>query len=455
LIALLFALLCVTRGRAANGLKTIGNPGGGQIVYGPVVGPDSLPQAMGIMLREIHQHFGERPQVGRYFQPRGSDSIATFFTVIAKAEGNKPYGGLVIVSMAAGGHPEAALIYDQADRFGTTANPMLSRLNEVWHPEASQPSSPPAASSPPTPTDTSGVVPPHTGAPQPLQTAQFPDGSGTIGLPAGWQIVGGGGGAVQAAGPNGERINLGMIQQIYDPSTPQGRQMAQYASMGGRPSPADIYPYTSDLVRAFMAVAQQNHQKARTPVPSFNVTASRKVEPGPYETDAILVLTDADMHDGKEPLVMQMRLGAMKRVGPAAWSLTINQIGVPKHLVDQEWATMGAIFASWRQNSAVIQQQTQRTIDNIHAIGERSKQAAAAADAARISSRQAYEARSDSQARSSQNFSNYLLDQTVVQNTQTGEHGTVWNQYADSLVKNAPDKYQYVPSQDMMKGIDY
>src|SRR5579872_2374796 len=89
---LAFVWLCATAmvvlafgqgGGSQSGLKTIDNPGGGQIVYGPVSGQTTLQGAMGAMLRNVHSHFGERPQIGRFFQAGGSDSVATFFTVTA------------------------------------------------------------------------------------------------------------------------------------------------------------------------------------------------------------------------------------------------------------------------------------------------------------------------------------------------------------------------------------
>jgi hypothetical protein len=42
-----------------------------------------------------------------------------------------------------------------------------------------------------------------------------------------------------------------------------------------------------------------------------------------------------------------------------------------------------------------------------------------------------------------------------VQHNNTGAHGTVWNQYADPLVKNDPNRYQYIQTPDFLKGIDY
>ena len=105
---LLLLLLCISA-HAQDSLKTIDNPGGGQIVYGPVSGQTSMQGAMGAMLRNIHSHFGDRPQIGRFFQAGGTDSVATFFTVTAKSRG-KHIAGMVIVSMPAGTQPAGAFL---------------------------------------------------------------------------------------------------------------------------------------------------------------------------------------------------------------------------------------------------------------------------------------------------------------------------------------------------------
>src|SRR6202050_1723704 len=170
----LFAQLCVlllsTSAYAQDSLKTIDNPGGGQIVYGPVSGQTSMQGAMGAMLRNIHSHFGERPQIGRFFQAGGTDSVATFFTVTAKSQGGKHIAGMVIVSMPSGTPPAGAIVYDDAQRFGTTANPMLTKLNEVWHPDSAKPAA------------QSSGAPAQAAAVPPLQQTPFPDGSGSTGL---------------------------------------------------------------------------------------------------------------------------------------------------------------------------------------------------------------------------------------------------------------------------------
>jgi hypothetical protein len=438
-VKLILLLLC-SFAVAQDGLKTIDNPGGGQLVYGQITGQTSMQGAMGAVLRNVHSRFGDRPQIGRFFQAGGTDSVATFFTVTAKTEGGKHIAGMVIVSMPTGSQPAGALLYDDAQRFGTTANPMLKKLNEVWHADAAK-----------APAQSSGT--PAQATVPPLRETPFPDGSGSIGLPAGWQITSAARGGVHAAGPNGESIHLGVYLRVADPRSPQ----TQMALRSGRPLPGapSVYPSGGDLVQALLAVVQQVHQKEHMPTPTINITSTQKMPTSHIVTDSVLLMADIDAHDGKGLMASSLLVCALRPITGGDWAITINQGSVPKALAEQEWPTITAIANSWRQNGAVIQAQTQAQIDRIHQIGANAKAQADAAHAAEDAHNASVEARWDSQARSNQNFSNYLLDQTVVQDNNTGAHGTVWNQYADSLVKNDPNRYQYVQTPDFLKGIDY
>jgi len=87
---------------------------------------------MGYMLRQIHGHYGDRPQVGKLFQDHSGESLAAFFNVTARNSGGQRIGGLVMVSVPRGGQPSAAVITDDAQRFPKTVNPMLQRLNAEW-----------------------------------------------------------------------------------------------------------------------------------------------------------------------------------------------------------------------------------------------------------------------------------------------------------------------------------
>ena len=447
LVSLVFVLLCIVPflapARADDGLKTINVAGGGQIVYGPIIGASSLQGAMGTVLRDIHGHFGDRPQIGKFFQTPEKDSIATFFTLTAKTQGGKRIAGMVIVSMPRGTKPAAALLYADADQFGKKVNVLLKRLNEAWQMEATK--SAPSSQSP----GARG----HQGATQPLHQTGFADNSGSIGLPAGWRITSAGGGAVHVAGPHGEEVHLGaMFQGIYDPRSPQTRSMIDYLNKAHRPY--FVYPYGGDLVKSWTTVMQQSHQRDNTPVPTFRLTGGQRVQPSPYETAAALVLGDFDANNGRGPLVSSIRIGAMKPTG-GQWALNVNRVSIPKQLADEEWPTVVAMVNSYRQNGAEIQRQTNIIIQNIHDIGAAATARAEATSKANDRHNADVEARWDDNAKYNKSFENYQLDRTVIQDNDRNERGTAGYPLADALVRSNPNRFQYVQTQDLMKGVDY
>jgi hypothetical protein len=448
IVAFLCAATFLGPARAAdnNALKTIDYPGGGQILYGPLPDQSSLKDAMVAMLRNIHGHFGDRPVIGNLFQTHGSDSLATFFTLTAKNQGGKHIAGLLIVAMPNGSKPAAGVIYDDANQFSKTLNPMMKKLNEVWHVDT-------------TAAPASGPAAPAKGAPvAQLHQTTFPDNSGSIGLPTGWKIIGGHGGAVVVSGPNGEIERLSQIHAFLDPSTPQGQKMIQYVTQNGRkqlPDQFTIYPFGKDLVESFRAYLQQASQRAKIPTPTFTVTSTAKIPPGQYSIGGFTIMADLDLHDGSGMRTALFQLAPMKRIDASGWSLTATTISVPKKFAQEEWPTMLAVANSMGQNAAVIQAQTQQTIDQIHAVGAAAKARADAQHAANDAHNASVEAHWDNMARASKSFQEYTLDQSVIVDKNTGEHATAWNQTADLLVKADPNRFQYVPNKDLLKGVDY
>jgi hypothetical protein len=321
----------------------------------------------------------------------------------------------------------------------------MKKLNEVWHVEAS---TRPAA----------GGAPGKAAPVQELHVTRFPDNSGTIGLPTGWKIDSAAGGAVVVVGPNGEVIAVSLIHQMFDPSNQQGRGMINYETQNGRrplPIQFSVYPFGGDLVDAFMAFQKQYAERNRLPAPTLTVTSKTPSAPNQYQAAGITVLGDLDLHDGKGPLTSLILIGAMKRVGPAQWGMTVTRVSCPKKFAAEEWPTLLAIANSENQNAAVIQAQTQQVIKQIHQVGEDAKKRSDAQHAANDAHNAAVEAQWDNQAKMSKSFQEYTLDQAVVVDTHTGAHATGWNQAADALVKADPNRYQIVQRQDLLKGVDY
>jgi len=102
----------------------------------------------------------------------------------------------------------------------------------------------------------------------------------------------------------------------------------------------------------------------------------------------------------------------------------------------------------------------QQQSDRIRAQGQAAQANFAARQAANDAQHASWNAGQDANARNNQGFSNYLLDQTVVQdnnmyNNGTVGHGTVWNSTADALVKADPNRFETVNNSNFWQGVDY
>jgi hypothetical protein len=188
----MFALLpgAAPPAQAQTPLKTIDHPEGGKIVYGQVDGANSQAAAMGAVLRAVHNQCGDKPQVGKIYQVRGTNSVAVFFTAVRRAQGdNKAVAGMIIATKVSPNHVEAALVTDDAARFGSTVNPLLRQLFSVWHPGEAPVNAGATPAKTPAPASASGgAAAGHSAQAAALHTVSASDGSATIGIPDGWML---------------------------------------------------------------------------------------------------------------------------------------------------------------------------------------------------------------------------------------------------------------------------
>ena len=124
---------CKARTQSPTPLTRIDAAQGGKIVYGAVDGAATQPAAMASLLNGVQAKCGEKPQIGRVFQFRGTNSVGVFFTVTDHRKGTT-VAGLAIATVAGPNQVEAALLSDDASRFGQTVNPMIRQLFSAWHP---------------------------------------------------------------------------------------------------------------------------------------------------------------------------------------------------------------------------------------------------------------------------------------------------------------------------------
>jgi hypothetical protein len=450
-LALFLSLAALAR---AQSLQTIHPAGGGQIVYGQVAGQTTEAGAMGSILKSIHNSLGDKPEVGKLFQVRNSESVAVFFNVKRRNVDGGQVTGLIIATKVSTDHVEAALVSDDAARFPKSVGPMMKTLFAQWHPLRAS-ASPGGSSS-----GSAGGGGPVAA----LHPHELPDHSASVSLPDGWQILrNSGGGTIVAEGPDGELASLGLAFLAEDSSNPRVQQLMRQLQAGylrnSVYASALYYPFSSDVSGMYKAVLEHARQKAGAAPVKIEIASVTPVASPAGQRCAHLEGT-TDLLDGKG----DRTFSSIFCVGPPSpvsgiWGSTLTATSAPLAIAPRVGPTLGAIMESFNVNMAVVQGQAAQiaapAIAQIHEIGRQaSARAQAAHEAEDIHNSSVYQ-HWDSMDRRSQEFENYQLGYSVISDSQNNAHGTFWNQDADAIVKSDPSRYEYVNAPDYWKGIDY
>ena len=465
---------------AQTPLKTVNSPEGGRIMYGVVDGASGLAGGMASVLRAVHSGCGERPQVGKPFRFRGTQTEAVFFTVVNHAAGNAKVAGLVLAAFNGSGQVEAALVSDDAKRFGTTVNPMLKELFSEWHPggavAAASASTGKTVASSSVSAGGGGVTIP------PMRQVTLPDGTGTVNLPVGWNVVPNQSGmaVMNVTGPQGELLGLNLYYLAWDPYNPSVQNRLR---MGIRfPNEID-YPTNADLTKSFADILQRiRASQGQGPAP----LELASVQPASGAQGQCVTATGQFNPDGTTMRDLQALLCRSTPNQNGQYFFTFTKRLLPLGATDQQRATANAIIASYKpdmqraeaiasaQAGPIIAQMqqvyqahqqalmsfTQQQIMHTQQIGADATARMNAAEQMHDMQNQSFEEHEDAISRNGEGFSNYLLDQTVVQdnnmyNNGTIGHGTVWNSTADALVKANPSRFEIVDTPNYWRGVDY
>ncbi len=282
-----------------------------------------------------------------------------------------------------------------------------------------------------------GVPPAAAGPAQELTPYIFPDGSGSMGLPPGWTVVRAELGDVIAQGPNGEKLRFGLVVSAIDPTSPQaGVLMAD----GGAPGNFIAVPYSVDAATLFTQGSEQIAQKLGLPVPTITIQSTRNL-PVQFGGKNFAVYGLVDAHDGRgaQAMVTQMIVTPPQALG--AYQVTVFEITTPPQVMANDSATITAIYTSYNRDTQFV----------MAAVNAQIEQSEMREQQVLDTARQRF----DQSERSTAGFSNILLDQTVLRNTETGEHFTVSNQRADWLTRHNPYLFEEVPESEYIKGVDY
>jgi hypothetical protein len=244
-------------------------------------------------------------------------------------------------------------------------------------------------------------------------------------------------------------------------SDPRVQRTMQWAQQGGRDTSYArtlYYPYGGDLAKTLVDLTQMWRGRQHLRPAAFKIASEDRLA-APAGERCAHITGQVDVQDGKGP----EELNSVFCQGPLAahgsfMNLAYNT-AVPVRLAPGERATMTAILASFNVNTAIVEAQARAVaapaIAAIHEIGRQAAQQASDAHLANDRYNRGVEQRWDSRDKGNQAFSNYLLDQTVIKDNELNAHGTVWNQTADRLVHDNPQRYEYVDTPNFWKGVDY
>lgn len=176
---------------------------------------------------------------------------------------------------------------------------------------------------------------PTTAAPRvSLTTKEFPDGTGTIGLPAGWSIEGSYRGTVGCNGPESQKAIMGMAFIIGRPDHPNNNLGIPYNGPMGR---------DGDLAGALRAVLE----KGGTRLISLRSREARSPEPG---IPAAYFLYEME-YKGKRTTALGYFSAIIDRTQTLGyWELYSSAVMAPKETFVKEFPTLMAIFDSYRPN---------------------------------------------------------------------------------------------------------
>ena len=444
-------------------ITTLNAAQGGKITYGTVAGATTQPAAMSKILINLQKTCGERPQIGKVFRYKGTNTVGVFFMVTDHSKGNKKMAGLVLSAASGPKQVEAALLSDDAQRFGKTLNPMLKQLFSVWHPDSQ-----PAASGSSAGAQSASAGNGHTGPAARLHTVTASDNSASVGVPDGWQLDARSASSTMILkGPNGEQVILGAMKSAVDPNNPQQVRAVQAGIYRG--TGVILSSYHPDLTKSYPDLVQLWRRSNNLPPAKLQVN---EITPMKASGNCVHVKGHIDLDgQGMKALNDLMCMSPLTQWG--AYTIMRNTCVMTDAQAEQEHNTVVAIIQSLNINKQVMDQQAQQklaqkqandqqimaqsqaAVDRIHQIGAQATARMNATEAANDAQHASWNAGQTANAQNAQGFSNYLLDQSVVQNNNTGAHATLWNNAADGLVQSNPNKYSYVSNPNLIPGTDY
>jgi hypothetical protein len=328
-------------------------------------------------------YFDERPTAtGGFCDQQDREAQASFTATLDDI----PVRGVAAVVLAGDGGGSATLIFDQPEALPQSFPRLAQQL---------------AASRPQ----------PQPRAPVQMQRYQFPDGSGAVSLPDGWQLTSAAGGTVIAMGPQKEGIVLGGVQGVTtNPASayPPALLAAPYSNPPR--ALADLLPQLSQGTRVERIIEAQAEPYGDGQSAYIHFTSANQL--GRYEGLAYVIMRPAPgLND--------------------TWIFNYSIVGAPADLFAQELPTLIDIWKSWQLSQSLVQSRIESAAQTMRSTNEILTQAS--------------QNRSEAYARANEAWDEVIRGQATIEDTSTGERARGDLNDADAIVNSDPARYRLVP----------
>jgi hypothetical protein len=416
--------------------------------------------------------FGQKPRlVGVFRDQRDMKSACVFFS---ESLGGQPVKGISVIKVTDDATREW-VVFCQANAPKGEAMKLLA-LHKPSQPAVdasagstgagggavaagSVPANPPANDSiaaPSVPAASSGgsnvqSIPP---ADIKLQTYNFPDGTGSVGVPDGWSCTSQTIGNCIVKGPADQTVGLDLSAMV---DVPNGQSIRMLQIGHGDLSRALIGPFSPDPATALKNLIEAINRISRAnggPTNTVDEIVNQKPIPAgpgmPNARAAIIEMKSTRTTNGvakKFHSVQQFAVYSFNG-GQDTWSYFGSQLNAPEETFKQDFPVMNAIFASLKENAGAINAKGAAEQKQADAIVAQTNRMVAATDA-NIARMQQQQRESD---RSFADVDEGIRGYRKVYDTQTGEESDVnlgdVNGVVNSLNEADPGRYVQVPLRD-------
>ncbi len=402
-------------GAAPASLQTVG---GDNRIVAIAGGPQNSARAAATAAAQgLAQIFDARPALSGAVGSSDDRELQAAFTA---TRGGQPIRGILCVNTSAG---VAWAIWDGAERFPQSSAELLRTAEQHF--------------------GRTGIA----AASEPLQQQMLPDGSGTMMLPASWRISSAAKGAVDASGPDGSFVSLGIAIPVFHaeaaPTLFNGGQGCLLASFC---DPVRAVAVMNETLSDWsVAMAMQGALQPQTQIRNVRVLEAQPLQwaaamMGPGQ--AALVLWEGDViHPGAAP----RRYRALSTVYTApidqlTWFYYHSSVYSPVEHFDRNIKTLISIWCGWRVSDHVIRERLQKAAESMREIN-------------RIY-REVHEDRSRTFNNISTGWGHLLRGDWPMEDTHTGRRADIDHTVIDNVVAGlnqaaGEPRYRVVPTQEL------